>query len=305
MQGSPNFVISKDLINGKPLYRRTPNNSGRFAAPPTLIVMHYTAGGSGKLAADFLCQSSTQASAHIVIDRDGTPYQILPFNEVAWHAGPSTWRGRQYCNQYSIGIEIANYGFAHKRADGKYYNAYDGVMDSNLIIDAAHKNGGGVMGWEIYPADQLNAVEALTRALLLAYPSINDIAGHDDVAPAIKVDPGPAFPMQRFKNLLSAPRSAGAAFASPQSADVSAATEATAKVAKREIRKVIASALNVRGGPGTSHEVMHSFGPLPYGTRVAVIQDAGDWAYIEVISTTGQPSGNKGWVFDQYLAFET
>lgn len=181
-------------------YKASPNVGGALNAP-TLIVMHYTAGGQG--AADWLCRPEAQASAHVVVERDGTIRQIVPFNRVAWHAGPSNFKGRSGCNAFSIGIEIANWGPASKRGDGKFINWAGGVMDpASLMGPAQHKNGGGPKWWETYPEAQLRAVEALTRALLDRYPSITDIAGHDDVAPRNKIDPGPAFPMRRFTALL-------------------------------------------------------------------------------------------------------
>lgn len=180
-------------------YKASPNVGGPLANP-TLIVMHYTASGAG--AADYLCRPDAQASAHVVIERDGTIRQIVPFDRVAWHAGASSWKGRSGCNAFSIGIEITNWGNCTRHADGQWYSWANRVVPADQVIEAAHKNGGVVQGWQTYSEAQLAAVEDLTRALLARYPGITDIAGHDDVAPRNKVDPGPAFPMERFTALL-------------------------------------------------------------------------------------------------------
>lgn len=49
-------------------------------------------------------------SAHILIDRLGNKYQLVPFNKQAWHAGESLLSGRDKCNQWTIGIEHISTG---------------------------------------------------------------------------------------------------------------------------------------------------------------------------------------------------
>ena len=70
------------------------------------IVLHYTAGGSGGGSRDYMMKSSqekgggggkkTFASAHVVVDRDGSTWQIAPFNLKARHAGKSKWKGSKH-----------------------------------------------------------------------------------------------------------------------------------------------------------------------------------------------------------------
>lgn len=186
-------------IYGGSLYKTSPNHGGALQSP-TLLVMHFTASGGGKQAADYLSNPAAKASAHIVVGESGDTYQIVPFNVKAWHAGVSTWRGRPNCNDYSIGIEIANWGGLAKRADGFY--SWTGVkIDPARVLHA--KNKLGVDGyWETYPETQLKKVEDLTKEILAAYPSIREIVGHEDVAPVRKTDPGPAFPLDRYKALI-------------------------------------------------------------------------------------------------------
>ncbi len=133
-------------------------------------------------------------SAHLVIERDGTVIQCRPFNMTAGHAGVSRWADpktkREYlgCNDFTIGIEIANAGDdegaqSWARKHGATFNT------------APHRNDGRKRLWEMYPAVQIESVTAICRALVSKY-NLDDITGHDCIAPERKLDPGPLFPME-------------------------------------------------------------------------------------------------------------
>ena len=113
-------------------------------------------------------RSTLRVSAHALIRRDGELVQYVPFGERAWHAGKSSWQGRESCNDFSIGVELEG-------------------TDQTPYADA-----------------QYQALAALTAALLAAYPtlSVEAIAGHSDIAPGRKTDPGPTFDWARFRTLL-------------------------------------------------------------------------------------------------------
>ena len=98
-------------------------------------------------------------SAHLLIDRRGRTTQFVPFDQRAWHAGVSCWRGRPGCNDYAIGIEL------------------EGTDDRP------------------YTKAQYERLAAVLHALLARYPklSTDSIAGHQEIAPGRKTDPGPAF----------------------------------------------------------------------------------------------------------------
>lgn len=116
-----------------------------------------------------------RVSSHVVIARDGMLTQYVPFDRRAWHAGQSHWRGRDGCNDFSIGIEL------------------EGTDD------------------EPYDERQYEALAGLIAALQRAYPSLAEgwIAGHSDVSPGRKTDPGPSFDWRRIEREL---RDRGAAF---------------------------------------------------------------------------------------------
>lgn len=102
-----------------------------------------------------------QVSAHFVVRRDGELLQFVSCDARAWHAGPSTWKGRANCNDYSIGIELE-----------------------------------GLEG-ERFEAAQYDVLAALIADLAGRYP-IADVAGHEHVAPGRKFDPGTGFDWPRL-----------------------------------------------------------------------------------------------------------
>ena len=115
-----------------------------------------------------------RVSAHVLVRRDGSVVQYVPFHRRAWHAGQSQFEGRAACNDFAVGIEL------------------EGTDETP------------------YSAEQYTTLAALVQALCDAYPSlrVERIAGHADVAPGRKTDPGPAFDWPRLHQLLAvAPRS--------------------------------------------------------------------------------------------------
>jgi N-acetylmuramoyl-L-alanine amidase len=249
-------------------YGNTPNNSGRFkSGEPRFLVMHYTASGAGKASADYLFKPHQPASsAHFVVDRNGDVFQLADTGLVTWHAGKSLWRGIQYLNSHSIGIEFANWGYWRP----KIQPATVAAAEKAGWLKARHKNGGPELLWEPYPEPQILAGTELTRWLLHTHPTIKEIVGHDDIAPGRKSDPGPL--LQPFRYVLW------------PDADIE-------PLERRDRLKVNASSLNMRGGPGTTFEVLRS---LKRGAVVTVVQDKGEWSFVE-------DSDGQGWVFDQYL----
>jgi len=112
--------------------------------------------------------ASLRVSAHVLVRRDGAMRQYVPFGARAWHAGRSSWRGRSACNDFSVGIELEG-------------------TDQAPYADA-----------------QYAALAALIAALCAAYPSlgVDRIAGHSEVAPGRKSDPGASFDWARLRALL-------------------------------------------------------------------------------------------------------
>lgn len=165
----------------------SPNRDERPAAcRPELIVLHGISLPPGEFGGPHIEQLFTnvldpeehpyfaeicdlRVSAHLLLRRDGELIQFVSFDERAWHAGDSSFRGRSTCNDYSIGIEL------------------EGSDD----VD--------------YEDAQYRQLSAIVRALIGAYPGLDArrIAGHCDVAPKRKSDPGPAFDWLRLYDGLA------------------------------------------------------------------------------------------------------
>jgi len=105
-----------------------------------------------------------RVSSHLLIRRDGELVQYVPLHKRAWHAGLSSYQGREKCNDFSIGIEL------------------EGADDVE------------------YEAAQYQVLTKVTRLLLQAYPNMSRerITGHSEIAPGRKTDPGPAFDWNNF-----------------------------------------------------------------------------------------------------------
>lgn len=109
--------------------------------------------------------SSLKVSAHFFIRRDGSVIQFVPAHLRAWHAGASEWRGRQRCNDFSVGIEVEG-------CDDKPFSEIQYIRLGRLV-----------------------------RVLCKSFP-IEDVVGHAHVAPDRKTDPGPCFDWTRLAKML-------------------------------------------------------------------------------------------------------
>ena len=108
-----------------------------------------------------------RVSAHFLIRRDGSVVQFVPTGARAWHAGLSSFEGRERCNDFSIGVEL----------EGSDFTAFG---------DA-----------------QYDSLARLAHALRQRHP-ISAVRGHEHVAPGRKTDPGPHFDWPRFRAALAA-----------------------------------------------------------------------------------------------------
>lgn len=109
-----------------------------------------------------------RVSAHFLVRRDGALVQFVSCGKRAWHAGVSSWRGRERCNDFSIGIEM----------EGCDERPFEEAQYLRLL--------------------------ALLKALRIRYP-IADVVGHSEVAPGRKTDPGPHFDWHRIRGRAAHP----------------------------------------------------------------------------------------------------
>ncbi|MGV8839104.1 MAG: N-acetylmuramoyl-L-alanine amidase [Bauldia sp.] len=175
----------------------TPNMGGTVT--PRFLIMHYTAGTTAAGAISWLSDERASASAHLVIDRDGSVTQMVPFSRIAWHAGRSTWVGLTGLNAYSIGIELVNAGKLSQNGAGQWVNWAGNVIPPAEVAVMTHKNETSPAGWHLFTQRQIDVAVEIGVVLRGRY-AFEDVIGHDDVAPGRKVDPGPAFPMVSFES---------------------------------------------------------------------------------------------------------
>lgn len=122
----------------------------------SVIVIHATATSGIESPKNWLCDPKSKVSAHYIIGRAGELLHLVQDSNVAYHAGESSWRGREHVNSFSIGIELVN--------------SNDGIME--------------------YPEPQLAVCAALTAALCKEHGvKLGDVVGHKDIAPGRKTDP--------------------------------------------------------------------------------------------------------------------
>jgi len=183
------------------------------------LVIHYTAGDTADAAINWFMTpfdkgNPDRIAAHVVVDVDGTITQLVPFDKRANHAGYSIWDGVSGFNAHAIGIEIVNPGFLEKMSDGSFrrrigqdknkkplYKIYPASIASSLFFgNHKHKfwTDADNHVWFQYPKVQLESVYSLSKLLIHDYQLITAV-GHDDISPARKPDPGPAFPWDEFK----------------------------------------------------------------------------------------------------------
>lgn len=159
-------------------YIQSPNCDDRPAGAIELLVVHNISLPPGEFGGDDVQHLFTntldigahpyypsiaglKVSSHFFVRRVGQVVQFVSCLKRAWHAGESCWQGRSRCNDFSLGVELEG-------------------SDAVPFTDA-----------------QYAALIGLTMALREAYP-IRGIAGHGDIAPQRKTDPGPYFDWARY-----------------------------------------------------------------------------------------------------------
>lgn len=109
-----------------------------------------------------------EVSAHLLIPRNAEVVQFVNFRDRAWHAGVSCYKGRERCNDFSIGIELEG-------CDDAEFTDY-----------------------------QYESLAGITAALMSHFPGLSEasIVGHENIAPGRKTDPGSGFDWQRYRKML-------------------------------------------------------------------------------------------------------
>jgi N-acetylmuramoyl-L-alanine amidase len=285
------------------IVKRETANQGHNIDPDYLIV-HYTAGDTADAAINWFLNTASNPNniaAHIVLDIDGTITQLVPFNRKANHAGYSSWDGITGFNIHSIGIEVVNPGYVEKLTDGTYrrqvgvdkvtkkpiYKTYSSSTASK-IIKAKHKHkfwdAAAYQHWFKFPQAQLAALYVLSKTIINHYQLVRAV-GHDDISPARKSDPGPAFPWDEFKQQVSGQQdSIGKIFI------------------------VNTDGANFRAQPSTSAAKIKT---LNTGYEVGLIETNGQWHKVylvntktDVVKSDGSSIKTIGWMHSSLLTLK-
>ena len=255
----------------------SPNRGGKLdGGEPDSIIIHYTAGSSAESSVRTLCNPRYKASAHLVVGRDGSVTQLVPFDTIAWHAGKSSYAERHGFNKYSVGIEIDNAG--RLTPSGGRYSAWFGrKYDPDDVVEAVHRNESKTSYWHAFSEEQIDTVHEICEALIETYP-IEMILGHEEISPRRKSDPGPAFPLDNMReHLLAADRS-------QEEPDEALADSITNGL-------VTASKLNIREAASRHADTVAP--PLERGTRVDILSESDGWYEVE--------TRTRGWVKMDYI----
>jgi N-acetylmuramoyl-L-alanine amidase len=199
---SPYRVNTTDHVlvraDGQPVRLVQAGSVGNALRSRRLIVANFTASPAQGVESYF--EGDVRASAHLLIRRDGSVTQLVPFDIVAFHAGQSEWKGITGLNSHSIGIEMENLGLLTER-DGAWYFWETRRVPTDSVERFAGANG-RARGWHAYTDAQIQAFFQVSCALRRAYPTIEDMVGHEDISPGRKIDPGPAFPLDAIRERL-------------------------------------------------------------------------------------------------------
>jgi len=283
-------VKNHKLVGDNVSFDPTTKVSGQHAKGDLdTIIVHYTAGNNADVAVKTLKNPKVQASAHMVVSREGKVVQLADLNVITWHAGVSEYtfpdKKRTTFNKHSIGIEIANDGYL-KKVEDKYFNAYNKEIAAEFAFFGKHRNPvTKSQYWHSYTDVQIKAVFDVCAAIIKEYPSVKYILGHEEIAPGRKTDPGPAFPLDELRKQMGVWIPGTAAIAA------SVAPPVVEKVALGTVG-VATGKINFRSGPGADYDKVAE--AVEKDEKVLILKKSGEW--YEVLQDI------TGWVAKEYIS---
>lgn len=165
---------------------------------PKLIVVHFTCSYNLPDTVNYFKNDVTDI--HLLIDKDGTKVQMVPFNRTADHAGKSQWDGYISLNKYAIGIEMINIGPLIKQGDN-YIDCYKRVHKGAVVKYPML----GYEYWEPFTEAQMSELITTTAKLCKHYAiPTKYVRAHHEVSPGRKVDVGGCInmSMDQFRRLV-------------------------------------------------------------------------------------------------------
>lgn len=263
---------------------------------PEIVILHDTAGRLEKgSSADYLASANPgKVSVHFVIERDGTIIQQVPTNRRANHAGQSSFHGRDWCNGFSIGIELVNPGKMQAAGGLDAARAWWGQVfpgdEFDLVSMSTPEHGSGV--WMGYPEEQIAALLQLLTVLFRDVPTLTDITTHWYVSPGRKVDTNPLFPLEHIRARI---------LGRDDPADVAADLASTAAHGFDAMVQIDTpgDTLNLRRWPSFNPNTIAA---IPDGAVVPVLRKGtfGGREWLRVLY-----GGQEGWIVSRYAAHIT
>lgn len=167
----------------------SPNQNSRI----NYLVLHFTALPFDESLRLLTQRTERPVSSHYLVPEPGDAsyplqdlriYRLVPEDRRAWHAGRSSWGGKQSLNDSSIGIEIVNQ--SHCESSNPEAEIQTPEMQTCTLPE--------------FPEQQIDLVIRLSLDILARNPEIDavDVVGHGDIAPMRRFDPGPKFPWKRL-----------------------------------------------------------------------------------------------------------
>src|SRR5215207_1319810 len=246
---------------------------------PKFIIMHFTTGTRMESTINHFKDATSGVSTHLLIGRSGRVVQFLPFDRIAHHSGFSWWEQQSNLNQSSIGIELDNAGLLIRK-DGKWQRHKMIIPDDEVKQEVHWKqfkpnNPENFPGWQTFTKVQLDVALKIVRALTERYPSIQEILGHDDVNLRNRYDPGPLFPMPRFRRAL---------FGREQP-----------DIEEYVLNHVTEIYSNFQGQiPNPKQNIVQV--TLPAKSLVKVIKEEGDFTLVTVVNAKNTNFSGTGWI---------
>jgi len=144
--------------------------------------------------------TESKPDVHLIIDRKGEITQLIPFNKQVSGDILGSWDDTKQLKPHAIVIALENHGRLTKQLES-YFSWEKTEVSKPDVFGGIHRNEDTLSYWEKYPKSQTLITEKVSQCLVTAY-KVKYILGYEEVCPGLKVDPGPAFPLEIIKSKL-------------------------------------------------------------------------------------------------------
>lgn len=145
-------------------------------------------------------EHNVELDSHVLINRDGSVYQSIPFDKQVDADIAGSWEGLSDLRSKSVIITLENCGRLDKKAD-KFYSGCGRTFDTNDVFTGIHQNEETLSYWQKFTNSQVQIAEKIIRCLTSTY-QVKYILGNEEVCPGLQKDPGPAFPLEILRRRI-------------------------------------------------------------------------------------------------------